>query len=110
MDSLWGASAPEVGWVASLLLIQQQLQVEPSTEEKLHEQELLADRQASPALPLAATLPVSAAAIAAAESAAAFAVEATAAAVVVASAGAAPVAAAAVAAVVSSSLAVVAAA
>ena len=112
VDSLSEASAPGVGLVANQHLKQQQLEVGPSMEEKLHEQELQASRPASPVSQLAsAILLVSAAPIvaAAAEVVAAFAVEATAAAAVVASAGVAPVAAAEVAVVASSSLAVVAA-
>ena len=112
VDSLSEASAPGVGLVANQHLKQQQLEVGPSMEEKLHEQELQASRPASPVLPRVATLPVSVAAIAAAaaEVAAAFAAEAIAAVVVVAFADVAPAAAAEEAAVVSSSLAVVAAA
>ena len=110
VDSLSEASAPGVGLVANQHLKQQQLEVGPSMEEKLHEQELQASRPASPVSPRVATPPVSVAAIAAAaEVAAAFAAEAIAA-VVVAFADVAPVAAAEEAAVVSSSLAVVAAA
>ena len=111
VDSLSEASAPGVGLVANQHLKQQQLEVGPSMEEKLHEQELQASRPASPVSPRVATPPVSVAAIAAAaEVAAAFAAEAIAAVVVVAFADVAPAAAAEEAAVVSSSLAVVAAA